>query len=148
MPLRFQPIPLGRLPEAFSHPDWLFETKWDGFRALLHSDKEGVRLVSRNGNVFKSFPGLCKGLGATANFAFGLWCPMKANGFSIATTWKRMGWGYSGLPANTIWRASWPNTNIRHTCPSVCGGSAIKHDLSILMVIMFLQHPTISSASA
>jgi len=36
--------------------------KWDGFRALLHSDKDGVRLVSRNGNTFKSFPGLCEGL--------------------------------------------------------------------------------------
>jgi len=46
----------------FSHPDWIFEVKWDGFRALLYSDTDGVRLVSRNGNVFKSFPGLCEGL--------------------------------------------------------------------------------------
>lgn len=53
---------LGHLGGPFNHPDWLFEIKWDGFRALLHSDKDGVRLVSRNGNVFKSFPGLCKGL--------------------------------------------------------------------------------------
>jgi bifunctional non-homologous end joining protein LigD len=36
--------------------------KWDGFRALLHSDERGVRLVSRNGNTFKSFPALCEGL--------------------------------------------------------------------------------------
>lgn len=42
--------------------DWLFEVKWDGFRALLYSDKDGVRLVSRNVNVFKSFPGLGEGL--------------------------------------------------------------------------------------
>ncbi|HVO64315.1 MAG TPA: hypothetical protein VMT53_25570, partial [Terriglobales bacterium] len=46
----------------FSHPDWLFEIKHDGFRALLYSDKDGVQLVSRRGNVFKSFPGLCEGL--------------------------------------------------------------------------------------
>jgi bifunctional non-homologous end joining protein LigD len=59
---QFQPMPLGRLREPFSHSDWLFEVKWDGFRALLHSDKDGVRLVSRNGNTFKSFPGLCEGL--------------------------------------------------------------------------------------
>ena len=27
-----------------------------------YSDSDGVRLVSRNGNLFKSFPGLCEGL--------------------------------------------------------------------------------------
>jgi bifunctional non-homologous end joining protein LigD len=57
-----QPIPLGRAGAPFSDPDWIFEIKWDGFRALLHSDDDGVRLVSRNGNLFKSFPGLCDGL--------------------------------------------------------------------------------------
>jgi bifunctional non-homologous end joining protein LigD len=53
-------MPLSRLAEPFSHPDWIFEIKWDGFRALLYSDRDGVRLISRNGNVFKSFPGLCE----------------------------------------------------------------------------------------
>jgi ATP-dependent DNA ligase len=46
----------------FSHPDWIFEVKWDGFRAILYSDETGMRLVSRNGNTFKSFPRLCEGL--------------------------------------------------------------------------------------
>ena len=55
-------MPLSRRAEPFNHPDWVFEIKWDGFRALLHSDSEGLRLVSRNGNVFKSFPALCEGL--------------------------------------------------------------------------------------
>src|SRR5437763_16751115 len=55
-------MPLGRTRTPFSHPDWIFEIKWDGFRALLYSDTEGVRLVSRRRNVFKSFPGLCEGL--------------------------------------------------------------------------------------
>ena len=58
----FQPLPLSRARAPFSHPDWLFEIKWDGFRALLHSDNDGVRLISRNGNTFKSFPALCEGL--------------------------------------------------------------------------------------
>ncbi|HYG99032.1 MAG TPA: hypothetical protein VD837_07860 [Terriglobales bacterium] len=63
MPLpQFQPMPLGRVPEPFSDPDWLFEVKWDGFRALLFSDNDSVRLVSRNGNQFKSFPRLVEGL--------------------------------------------------------------------------------------
>src|SRR5207248_8087544 len=44
-------------------PDWIFEVKWDGFRAVLYSDEVGVRLVSRKGNMFKSFPGLCEALG-------------------------------------------------------------------------------------
>jgi ATP dependent DNA ligase domain len=58
----FQSLTLGRKPEPFSHPDWLYEVKWDGFRALLYCDEQGVRLVSRNGNAFKSFPELCEGL--------------------------------------------------------------------------------------
>jgi bifunctional non-homologous end joining protein LigD len=67
---KFQPLPLGRARGPFSHPEWLFEVKWDGFRALLYSDNDGVRLVSlvsRKGNVFKSFPGLCEGLGHDLN---------------------------------------------------------------------------------
>jgi bifunctional non-homologous end joining protein LigD len=58
----FHPLPLSRARAPFSHPDWLFEIKWDGFRALLHSGEEGVRLVSRKANTFKSFPDLCEGL--------------------------------------------------------------------------------------
>src|ERR1700758_4519536 len=38
-----------------------------GFRALLHSDNHGVRLISRNGNTFKSFPALCEGLARDMN---------------------------------------------------------------------------------
>jgi bifunctional non-homologous end joining protein LigD len=59
---QFQPSPLSRPRATFSHPDWLYEIKYDGFRALLHSDADGVRLISRNGNTFKSFPALCEGL--------------------------------------------------------------------------------------
>lgn len=62
-PSDLAPLPLGRVRVPFSHADWLFEIKWDGFRALLFSDSDGVRLVSRRNNIFKSFPGLCDGLG-------------------------------------------------------------------------------------
>src|SRR5690349_20492726 len=58
----FQPLPLTRARAPFSHVEWLFEIKWDGFRALLYSDADDVWLVSRNGNTFRSFPGLCAGL--------------------------------------------------------------------------------------
>ena len=58
----FQPLPLTRRPEPFSHPDWLFEVKYDVFRALAYRDPSGVRLVSRNGNRFASFTDLCAGI--------------------------------------------------------------------------------------
>jgi bifunctional non-homologous end joining protein LigD len=54
---------LSRLREPFDHADWLFEVKHDGFRALAYIHDGSARLVSRNGNTFKSFPGLCAWLG-------------------------------------------------------------------------------------
>lgn len=54
----FLPLPLTRRPEPFSRPDWLFEIKYDGFRALAYADPSGVRLISRNGNRFSSFADL------------------------------------------------------------------------------------------
>ncbi len=55
-------MPLARRPEPFSHPDWLFEIKHDGFRALAYIEHGTARLLSRNGNWFKSFPVLCDSL--------------------------------------------------------------------------------------
>ena len=63
----FQPLPLSRARAPFSDPEWLFEIKWDGFRALLYSGADGVRPVSRNGHTFKSFPDLCAGLTCDLN---------------------------------------------------------------------------------
>jgi bifunctional non-homologous end joining protein LigD len=54
----FWPAPLQRVPAPFSHPDWLFEIKWDGFRALAYIEEGQCRLLSRNRNEFKSFPAL------------------------------------------------------------------------------------------
>jgi bifunctional non-homologous end joining protein LigD len=47
-----RPMPLVRIPEAFDHADWLFEIKYDGFRALAYVDGHRCRLVSRNGHEF------------------------------------------------------------------------------------------------
>jgi bifunctional non-homologous end joining protein LigD len=42
---------------AFSDEDWLFELKWDGYRAIAEVAKTKVRLYSRNGNSFvDSYP--------------------------------------------------------------------------------------------
>jgi bifunctional non-homologous end joining protein LigD len=56
--MQFSPMPLSRLAEPFSHPDWIFEIKWDGFRCLAFIEDGRCRLVSRKGNEFKSFPAL------------------------------------------------------------------------------------------
>jgi bifunctional non-homologous end joining protein LigD len=47
-----------RIPEPFDHPEWVFEPKMDGFRALAHIHGHRCTLVSRNGHVFKSWPQL------------------------------------------------------------------------------------------
>ena len=54
------PLAVARAP--FSHPDWIFELKWDGFRSLAYIDNGRCRLVSRNGNDFKSFPKLSESI--------------------------------------------------------------------------------------
>ena len=49
-----------RIPEPFNHPDWLYEVKFDGFRALAHVNGHHCQLVSRNGHTFKSWPDLAE----------------------------------------------------------------------------------------
>jgi bifunctional non-homologous end joining protein LigD len=49
-----------RIPEPFDHPDWLYEVKFDGFRALAHVNGHHCQLVSRYGRVFKSWPYLAE----------------------------------------------------------------------------------------
>jgi bifunctional non-homologous end joining protein LigD len=56
MSLLWRPMPLVRIPEAFDHPDWLFELKHDGFRALAHVEGHRCTLVSRRGHVYQQFP--------------------------------------------------------------------------------------------
>ena len=55
-------MPLARLHAPFEHPDWIFEPKLDGFRAVLYIEAGTARLVSRKGNTLKSFPHLTRAL--------------------------------------------------------------------------------------
>jgi bifunctional non-homologous end joining protein LigD len=57
-----QPQPLVWRREAFDHPDWIFEIKYDGFRAIAYVEPGRARLVSRKRNVYKSFDELCESL--------------------------------------------------------------------------------------
>jgi ATP-dependent DNA ligase len=47
------PLVLKRRASAFDNADWLFDLKYDGFRALLEIDGAGARLLSRNRNRFR-----------------------------------------------------------------------------------------------
>jgi ATP-dependent DNA ligase len=45
--------------EPFSDSGWLFEPKWDGYRAICHYDHGNVRFISRrNNDLTKRFPEL------------------------------------------------------------------------------------------
>ena len=37
---------------AFDSPDWLFEIKWDSYRAIADINKSGIKLYCRNGLTF------------------------------------------------------------------------------------------------
>ena len=49
-----------RIPEPFDHPDFIFEPKLAGFRALAHVRGHRCELVSRNGHTFKQWPQLAE----------------------------------------------------------------------------------------
>jgi bifunctional non-homologous end joining protein LigD len=50
MPTAVTPMLATSVEEPFDSPDWLFEIKWDGYRAVAFVDDGKVRLVSRNHN--------------------------------------------------------------------------------------------------
>jgi bifunctional non-homologous end joining protein LigD len=67
MPLpRVQPIIPTRRKDPFDHADWLFDVKYDGFRALCHLEPGRCRLISRNGKPLSRFASL------GAELAYGL----------------------------------------------------------------------------
>ena len=56
----FQPMPLGRRAAPFDHPEWVFEVKHDGFRAIAYVKAGHCELVSRRGYVYKRFLALAE----------------------------------------------------------------------------------------
>jgi bifunctional non-homologous end joining protein LigD len=50
MPTAIHPMLATSVDEPFDGPDWLFEIKWDGYRAIAFIENGKVRLVSRNQN--------------------------------------------------------------------------------------------------
>ena len=50
MPMTIHPMLAESIAEPFDGADWLFEIKWDGYRAVAFIENGKVRLVSRNQN--------------------------------------------------------------------------------------------------
>ena len=50
MPTAIYPMLAESVAEPFDGPEWLFEIKWDGYRAIAFIESGEVRLVSRNQN--------------------------------------------------------------------------------------------------
>jgi bifunctional non-homologous end joining protein LigD len=55
MQVLFQPMPLLKRHFPFDNPEWLFELKYDGFRALAVIEHGRAQLISRNRHPFASF---------------------------------------------------------------------------------------------
>jgi bifunctional non-homologous end joining protein LigD len=49
--------------KPFDDPDWIFETKWDGFRAVAFVEPGKAKLYSRNGlDISRKYPSICEAL--------------------------------------------------------------------------------------
>jgi bifunctional non-homologous end joining protein LigD len=59
-PPRAAPIVPVLRKAAFSHSDWVFEPKYDGFRGMLYITRQGCTLYSKRGNPMRRFQDLAR----------------------------------------------------------------------------------------
>jgi bifunctional non-homologous end joining protein LigD len=55
VPRNVKPMKATLVDEPFDDPNWVYEVKWDGYRALAFMDKNGVELISRNNIPFDKY---------------------------------------------------------------------------------------------
>jgi bifunctional non-homologous end joining protein LigD len=55
IPAKVKPMKATLVDEPFDEPGWLYEVKWDGYRAVAVLDKKGVQLISRNNLPFEKY---------------------------------------------------------------------------------------------
>ncbi|HEY9501392.1 MAG TPA: hypothetical protein VIR01_07190 [Pyrinomonadaceae bacterium] len=76
-----------RVGAPFSRPVWLFEPKWDGYRALCFLQNGVVRFISRNQrDITKRFPELqviAKSIKASSAILDGEIVAVDANGSTV-----------------------------------------------------------------
>ena len=46
MPSVIHPMLATLVDDPFSDPQWIFETKWDGFRSIIFRDGDAVEIVN------------------------------------------------------------------------------------------------------
>src|SRR5579864_6605243 len=61
---RIEPMKLTRVARPFDYPNWIFELKHDGFRAVAYVSNGSCTLISRKNYVYKSFSPLCAAIAA------------------------------------------------------------------------------------
>jgi len=54
-PVKIKPMKATLVDEPFDDPNWLYEVKWDGYRAIATIDKKGAELISRNNLPFDKY---------------------------------------------------------------------------------------------
>src|SRR3569833_454617 len=52
MPLHIKPMLATLVNEPFDDPDWIFDVKWDGYRAVSYINDGAVDILSRNNKSF------------------------------------------------------------------------------------------------
>jgi bifunctional non-homologous end joining protein LigD len=52
MPAAVKPMLATLVDEPFDDPNWVYEVKWDGYRAIASVNKGEVELYSRNNKTF------------------------------------------------------------------------------------------------
>jgi bifunctional non-homologous end joining protein LigD len=63
IPTNIKPMKATLVDEPFNEPGWLFEVKWDGYRAIAVLDKkENAQLISRNNLPFEKYYPINEGL--------------------------------------------------------------------------------------
>jgi bifunctional non-homologous end joining protein LigD len=60
-------MPLERRHQPFDHPEWVFELKYDGFRALALVNGGGTKLISRRALEYRRFDDLRSEIALEAN---------------------------------------------------------------------------------
>ena len=104
-PWKLDPMMARLVDEPFSHPDWLFEPKLDGFRIVAFLRRGEVRLRSRSG------------LDITAKFRRWRrsWRPNPKRRWSWTGRWSR--WMRAGCPISSCCRAGRASPST-WTCPT------------------------------
>src|SRR5438477_11355270 len=62
MHTNFHPMPLLKRAAPFDDPDWIYDLKMDGFRALAVVEHGRAHLLSRNGHPFASFSAVAESI--------------------------------------------------------------------------------------